>query len=266
MAAMLADAYTGVMNTLLFKLSKLLEDEHTRIKGVVRNQITFLRDELSSMKPVLEMLADVEELDPLKKEWRDNVRELAYDIEDYTDSFVIRVNHDHDQQPTGFKGFFRKLKKLKAQHEIADVMEELKTCAIEASKRNKKYSIIDPTSNSSISGIDPRLLALYEEVDKLVGIDDQKQHIIDWSIRERDDKNLKVLTVLDSVGLGKTTSLAKQVYDKLEGQFQFTAFVSGSQNISVILRSILTQVGIIDNTSDVELLIRRVRYRLKDKR
>nr|CAB3452343.1 unnamed protein product [Digitaria exilis] len=108
---MLADAYTGVINTLLLKLSKLLEDhEYTKIKGAVRNQVTFLRDELSSMKPVLEMLADVEELDPLKKEWRDNVRELAYDIEDYTDTFMVNVNHDHDKLPMGFKGFFRKLK------------------------------------------------------------------------------------------------------------------------------------------------------------
>jgi hypothetical protein len=264
---MLADAYTGVMNTLLFKLSKLLEgDQYTKIKGAVRNHITFLRDELSSMKPVLEMLADVEEPDPVKKGWRDTIRELAYDIEDYTDSFMILVKHDHDQVPTGFKGFFRKLKKLKADHHIADVIKELKTCEIEASNRGKKHNIIDSTSNSGISGIDPRLLALYEEVDKLVGIDDQKKHIIDWSIRVRNDKDLKVLTVVDSVGLGKTTSIVKEVYYKLEDQFRFTAFVSGSQNILTILTSIVTQLGIMDNTSDVELLSRRIRYCLKDKR
>ncbi|KAF0897699.1 hypothetical protein E2562_000415 [Oryza meyeriana var. granulata] len=67
MAAMPVDASTGVMNHLLSKLSKLLE-EYTNIKGLARNKITFLRDELSSMKPVLEMLADVDELDPLKRE------------------------------------------------------------------------------------------------------------------------------------------------------------------------------------------------------
>jgi hypothetical protein len=37
MAAMHVDASTGVMNTLLPKLSKLLE-EYTNIKGAARNQ------------------------------------------------------------------------------------------------------------------------------------------------------------------------------------------------------------------------------------
>lgn len=143
MAAMHVDASTGVMNTLLPKLSKLLE-EYTNIKGAARNQITFLRDELSSMKPVLEMFADVDDgLDPLKREWRDNVRELAFDIEDYTDSFMIRVSHESDELPTGFKGFFRKLKKLKACPEIADAIDELiKKCAMEGSKRHKRYFIV----------------------------------------------------------------------------------------------------------------------------
>ncbi|WVZ63083.1 hypothetical protein U9M48_012748 [Paspalum notatum var. saurae] len=267
--AMLVDAYTGVMNSLLLKLSKLMEDENVKIKGVVRNQVTFLRDEFSSMKPVLEMLADVEELDPLMKEWWDNMRELAYDIEDFTDSFMARVNHGHDELPTGFKGFFRKLKKLKARNEIAAKIEELKTssCAMEASRRHKKYNIVDLTSTSSTCGIDPRLLALNKEMDKLVGLD-QMADIIDWSIKERDDKNLKALAVVGSPGLGDTTTLAKRVYDRLEDKFQSTAFVPASRNLCIetILRCILSQVGIIDNTSDVEVLIVRIRCCLKDKR
>lgn len=88
------DASTGVMNALLCKLSKLLEDEYSRLKGV-RRQISFLRDELSSMNAVLETLADAEQLNPLKREWRDKVRELSYDIEDCIDDFVDRVGDDH---------------------------------------------------------------------------------------------------------------------------------------------------------------------------
>ncbi|KAF0897700.1 hypothetical protein E2562_000416 [Oryza meyeriana var. granulata] len=69
------------------------------------------------------------------------MRELAFDIEDYTDSFMIRVDHESDQLPTGFKGFFRKLKKMKAHPEIADEIDELiKTCAMEASKRHKSVA------------------------------------------------------------------------------------------------------------------------------
>uniref|UniRef100_A0A0D9X4Y3 NB-ARC domain-containing protein n=1 Tax=Leersia perrieri TaxID=77586 RepID=A0A0D9X4Y3_9ORYZ len=268
MEAMPVDASTGVMNTLLSKLSKLLE-EYTNIKGLTRNQITFLRDELSRMKPVLEMLADIDELDPLKKEWRDNVRELAFDIEDYTDSFMVRVNHGSDELPTGFKGFFRKLKKLKACPEISDEIDELiKTCAMESCKRHKRYKSVDVTSNSSTFGVDPRVLMLYDEVDKLVGVDGPKKHIIDWLTKDKDDKNLKVLTFMDLGSLRKKT-LAVEVYCQVEDQFQCKSFFPMSRNLSrkKILRSIYTYLGITDNTPDDEgELIDRIRDYLKHKR
>ncbi|XP_037408982.1 disease resistance protein PIK6-NP-like [Triticum dicoccoides] len=140
------DASTGVMNALLCKLSKLLEDEYSRLKGV-RRQITFLRDELSSMNAVLETLADAEQLDPLKREWRDKVRELSYDIEDCIDDFVDRG----EELRTGLKGFFSKLRKLKARREIAGEIEQLKIRTIEASERRRRYDFLEPAQSSGAS-------------------------------------------------------------------------------------------------------------------
>jgi hypothetical protein len=48
MEAALVSVSTGVMKPLLFKLTKLLEEEWVKFKGV-RKQIRFLRDELSAM-------------------------------------------------------------------------------------------------------------------------------------------------------------------------------------------------------------------------
>jgi len=49
----------GVMKPLLSKLTKLLEEEYVKFKGV-RKQIKFLRDELRAMSATLEDLADAD--------------------------------------------------------------------------------------------------------------------------------------------------------------------------------------------------------------
>lgn len=264
---MLVGVSTGVMNTLLSKLSKILEDKYTKLKGV-RRQIAFFRNELSSMKAALEMLETVEELDPLQKEWRDTVRELAYDIEDCIDPFLVLVDQKQDEQSTFFKGFSYKLKKMKARHEISNEIEELKTRVIEASKRHKRYNFVGLQSSHGTSGIDPRLRALYVEVDELVGIKGPKEHVMEWFAKGRGDVEVKVLSVVGFGGLGKTT-LANQIFRQLKCQFECTGFVSVSRSpdIKSILRQMYTEVGITDDTSEDERqLIDKIKDHLKDKR
>nr|ABA98532.1 NB-ARC domain containing protein [Oryza sativa Japonica Group] len=240
-------ATTGVMKPLLSKLTKLLGEEYAKLKGV-RKQIKFLIDELSTMSAALEMLADSDQqLNPEMRDWRDKLRELAYDLEDCIDDFMSRV--DHDGEKMGFRKFFRKLKKLKARHEIANEIEELKIRAIEASERHKRYNFDQLAHNSSTFGIDPRLSAFYEEVDKLVGIDGPKKRIIELLAMEMKG-SLKVVSIVGCGGL---------------------AFVSVSQrpDIKKILNDIAEGVGISSRTpvgNDEKKLINILREHLKNKR
>lgn len=260
-------ATTGVMKPLLSKLTKLLGEEYAKLKGV-RKQIKFLRDELSTMSAALEMLADSDQqLNPEMRDWRDKLRELAYDLEDCIDDFMSRV--DHDGEKMGFRKFFRKLKKLKARHEIANEIEELKIRAIEASERHKRYNFDQLAHNSSTFGIDPRLSAFYEEVDKLVGIDGPKKRIIELLAMEMKG-SLKVVSIVGCGGLGKTT-LANQVYDTIRSQFSCAAFVSVSQrpDMKKILNDIAEGVEISSRTlagNDEKKLINILREHLKNKR
>ncbi|CAO2189582.1 unnamed protein product [Urochloa humidicola] len=258
---------TGVMKPLLSKLTKLLEEEYVKLKGV-RKQIKFLRDELGAMSATLEMLADAEHLNPEMRLWRDRIRELAYDLEDCIDAFVARVDNGHDGQ-TGFQKYFRKLKRLKARHEIANQIEQLKAAVMEASERHKRYKYVGVPSNSS--GVDPRLSAFYGEIDELVGIDGPMKHIIRWLTTENkaSSAQLKVLSIVGCGGLGKTT-LANQVYKNVKGQYSCGAFVSVSQNpyVKKILRDISKEVGILNNISDYDekQLIDELRKHLREKR
>jgi hypothetical protein len=137
--AALVGVTTGVMKLLLSKVTKLLEQEYVKLKGV-RKQIKFLRDELSAMSPTLDMLADAEELNPQMTTWRDKLRELSYDLEDCIDAFMACADHEPDGR-SGFKRFFHKLKKLKACHEITNQIQEPKASVIEASERHKRYDL-----------------------------------------------------------------------------------------------------------------------------
>ena len=87
MAGIAVSASTGVMNSLLSKLSILLSDQYKQLKGV-RKDIEFLSRELVDMNAALEKLADMEKMDVQTRVWRDKVREMAYDIEDCIDVFM----------------------------------------------------------------------------------------------------------------------------------------------------------------------------------
>ncbi|KAK1653936.1 hypothetical protein QYE76_071741 [Lolium multiflorum] len=97
------------------------------------------------------------------------------------------------------------------------------------------------TSTTNAMSIDPRLPALFEEADRLVGVEASKDEIVKWLTQ--DIKKWKVISVVGSGGLGKTT-LANLVYKEIKSLFDCTAFVSVSRNpdINKILKDILLQV------------------------
>ncbi|KAM0840559.1 hypothetical protein ACQ4PT_059572 [Festuca glaucescens] len=89
--AALVTVATGAINPLTSKLTKLLEEESAKLKGVRRNT-RFIRDELGAMGATLEILADSEDLDPEMKIWKEHIRELSYDMEDCINDFMVRAD------------------------------------------------------------------------------------------------------------------------------------------------------------------------------
>uniref|UniRef100_A0A0E0J4I6 AAA+ ATPase domain-containing protein n=1 Tax=Oryza nivara TaxID=4536 RepID=A0A0E0J4I6_ORYNI len=272
----MVSAATGAMNSLLAKLAALLEEDYQMHKGMKR-EIAFLKDELSSMNALLERLADTEAaLDPQTKEWRSQVREMSYDIEDCIDEYTRQLRHGRPQRPGGngimgfFHGYVQKVKDLVGRHEIAEQIQELKARIVEAGHRRKRYkldSAVNCKSNHVVP-IDRRLPALFAELDALVGIDRPRDEII--KLLDDGEQRMKVVSIVGSGGLGKTT-LANQVYQKIGEQFDCKAFVSLSQHpdMEMIFQTILYQVndevGRI-RSGDKEQVISELRDFLKNKR
>lgn len=274
MASALVSASTGVMESVLCKLTSMLEKGYRRNKRVEKD-ILFLRNELASMNAVMQKHAMSKELDLQVKAWMREVRELAYDIEDVIDAFMAQVE-DKSDQPTGIKGFLvnsiQKLRELVSRSTIAEEIEELKHQVLEVSERRKRYKVDAYASGESAETIDPRLTAIYAEIGGLVGIDAPMKKIIRLLTEDNVDgesgQQVKLVSIVGFGGMGKTT-LANQVYQKIKGQFDCTCFVFVSQrpNMKKVLVDLLSGLGPACNMWDDEMqLINRIRDFLHDKR
>lgn len=235
------------------------------------------------MNALLQKLAAAEKLDVQVQVWRDNIRELSYDIEDCIDMFMLtqkKLNHGDTDTDTGIKAgnsfvkkIIGKVKKLWSGFQMANQIHELKARVVEESERRLRYKYDESISVAGKVEIDPRLPALYVEAEKLVGIDGPMQNLMDWLMKDGStQQQLRMVSIVGFGGLGKTT-LANQVYCKIKSRFDCTAFVPVSRSpiIKKILRDLLTELGSSKSHSssdddDERQLINEVRAYLQDKR
>lgn len=263
----MASSSSGVMNSLLTKLATLIREEcYSKLKGV-RNEVVSLEGELRSMEALLEKLACMDELDVQVKEWRDQVREMSYDIEDCIDDFVHRLGK-YDVRSGLIKKTTELPRKLRARHQIAKKIEEIKNHVKEVNERRMRYKLDEYTSKSSCEPIDPRVVTIYANTADLVGIDIPRDEVVKLLMGD-DEQQLKVASIVGFGGLGKTT-LANEVYRKLDGHFHCRAFVSVSQrpDITRLMSKVLSELTGQYNLhiGDLDNLLKVIREYLQDKR
>ncbi|KAM3355521.1 hypothetical protein ACQJBY_025979 [Aegilops geniculata] len=255
---------------LLPKLGSLLAGEFTLEKRV-RKGIDTLDKELKLMHAALTKVARVptEELDEEVKIWAGMVRDLAYQMEDIVDAFVLRVGNGSANPKNRVKKLLKKtgrlFKKGKYLHRISDALEEVVGQAKELAELRQRYKLEKLDAGAGAS-VDPRTMAMYTDVTELVGIEEPRDELINMLLDGNGwSKNpLKMVSVVGFGGLGKTT-LAKMVYDKIKLQFDCSAFVSVSQNPNMkkILKDILFELD-KDKYSDIYNVEREERHLINE--
>ncbi|KAL7171023.1 hypothetical protein ACSBR2_035812 [Camellia fascicularis] len=244
----------SVVTFLVTKLSSMLDNE-LKLLGGVNREFVFIRDELESIRGFLRVADAMEETDLELQTWVKQVQDVARDIEDVLDEFMLRFARHHQRGICGsiYKIHYQ-IKNMKARHQIPSEIQDIKSRVVEIAERRKTYDhkhctseqgSSSSTTNMAINGgcYDRRGDApLLEEAD-LVGIDKPKQQLLDWVIDG--DSPLKVISVFGMGGLGKTT-LVKKVYEDTEVKrhFQNHAWITVSQpfNIKEILKDLIQQL------------------------
>ncbi|KAJ3708709.1 hypothetical protein LUZ61_012414 [Rhynchospora tenuis] len=181
------------------------------------------------------------------KQWVNEVRDVAYRIEDAIDTFLVDIEDNRVRN----SGVWSKLARLKKPLKVKNLVDEVKSI------RSTLETIFQlriqlGITDASVSGpqLDGELFRPTRPSDvddsEVVGLDRDKDQII----RQLLDTNISrraVLSIVGMGGLGKTT-LAQKVYksDKLEreGRFDCRIWLSISQNFDVqnLLREILFSV------------------------
>jgi disease resistance protein RPM1 len=278
------DLVTGAISNLVPKLGELLKEEYKLQKGV-RKRVECLQIELESMSIVLHKVAQLmpDQLDEQVKAWAHEVRKVSYDMEDILDTFLVCVERREPATMDRFKRLLEKMatlfKQTKARHKIATAIKDIKKQLQEVADRRGRYMVGDIIAKSTVTIVDPRLSALYNDVTKLVGINKASDGLISMLSPQCDDgaymmDKVKKVSILGPGGLGKTT-LAKAVYEKLKIGFGCGAFVPIGRNpdIKKVFKDILIDLDKQHYTTcfnmmilDERQLIDELRGFLKNKR
>ncbi len=201
----------------------------------------YIKDELKTMHAFLRAAEVTKEKDELVKVWAEQVRDLAYDIEDCLEEFTIHVKH---------QSLSRQLMKLRHRHRIAVQIRSLKLRVQEVSNRNMRYNFIKSAPSREMDDFSTNMemtryqAAHYVDEAKLVGFDGPKKEILKM-ISGSEDVEVQTIWIVGAGGLGKTT-LAKKVYESsnITSMFPCRAWITVSQSFDVmdLLKDMIKQL------------------------
>ncbi|KAF5202698.1 Disease resistance protein [Thalictrum thalictroides] len=254
----------SVVGFLLEKLVLVVDQEVELLKGV-RNEINQMKDEFQSIKALLRDADAKVAIDQGVKEWVEQVRDVAYEIEDVLDEFILshhqtggRQTDSHDVQgnfvrsiASVFHSVIHLFTCLKVEHEIGTHIKHIRIRIQEISNRRQRYNLSSTSCIVKLNNIntnlkrDPREDALFLEEFQLVGIDGPREEITGYLLKTDDATTLGVVAIFGEGGLGKTT-LVKKVYDssKVEGHFPHRAWITVSQTFDAknLFKSLVKQL------------------------
>ncbi|KAF3456668.1 hypothetical protein FNV43_RR01322 [Rhamnella rubrinervis] len=261
-------------------------DTRSKLGRGIHSQVGYIKDELQSIRCFLrdaDRKAEPEgdqSRDGVKA-WVAQLREVAFHIEDVVDKYMFHFGYLHDRG-----GFFcsirkitRSIIKLKARHDIASEIQDIKTNVCEIKERSSRYGFDSfhdqQEGNIKPTWYDPRKASVFMKEDQLVGIEANRDELAGWLV-DKSSPQRTVVSVVGMGGLGKTT-LAKQVYDRVVTQFDCHAWITVSESYDKkeLLRTLMENFGINMETyiparnggvNEEIQMITMIREYLKDKR
>ncbi|KAM3279509.1 hypothetical protein ACQJBY_046713 [Aegilops geniculata] len=251
-------ASLGPMGRLLRRLHSLEASQQPLPEGLSASGIRLLREGLEGLCNHLKGLpeADLDNPGFTPKWWTKEVRELAYDAEDFFDEVMQSgagggIGRSAPLSTTTIFGVTSKRKQRLPQ--IAQDFSLLMARVDDARERCKIFQFAPETAiksdhgQASTSRHTPGLsidLPVSTVGRSLVGVEEPMKKLVNLlAFGDDQQKQLKVIPIFGSAGAGKTT-VARTIYHQYGGQFQCRAFVRVSRNPDMrrLLTSILSQI------------------------
>lgn len=192
-------------------------------------------------------------------------------MEDVLDTFLVRVKgldsaEQEESMLKPLKEMINFFKKCKARRKISGDVKDIMSHLQEVTERYRRYKVADIVAMpvATTSTVDPRLAAMYTQLNKLVGLDKSTGELMSkLQLDDLSNTKMKIVSIVGIGGLGKTT-LARVVYDNLRGNFDCSVFVSVGRNpdLQKVLQMLLVAV---DKTApvyvfqDIDQLIKNLR-------
>ncbi|KAI5341966.1 hypothetical protein L3X38_009841 [Prunus dulcis] len=233
------EIFLGAFLQLL--LDRLAPREILNYFGLVKGVDKKLNKWSDNLSTIVAVLNDAEEKQLIEqgvKSWLDDLRDLAYDVEDVLDKFATKILkrqiEGHDQASTSKKvrSSFSKLKlNFDMNSEIKKITERLQ----EISERKDKFGL-KGTGTSSKAWSRPPTSGVLGGL-TIVGRDGDKAKILDMLSRdEHNNVNFHVVAIVGMAGLGKTT-LAQFAFNNnsdVMKEFEPKVWVSVSDDFDVV--------------------------------
>ncbi|KAF3456670.1 hypothetical protein FNV43_RR01324 [Rhamnella rubrinervis] len=220
-------------------LIPMLTQEASLLRGI-HSQVVDIKNELQSIQCFLrdadrkaESESDLTRRDGVKA-WVEQLREVAFQIQDVIDEYMFHLGHLHDHGSFFYsiRKITRSIIKLKARHGIAYEIHDIKTKVRKIKERSSRYgfdSLHDQQEgNIKPTWYDPRKASIFLEEDQVVGIESDREKLVGWLV-DKSSPQRTVVSVVGMGGLGKTT-LAKQVYDRVVTKFDCHAWITVSES------------------------------------
>ncbi|XP_078173109.1 putative disease resistance RPP13-like protein 3 [Carex rostrata] len=263
----------AVVGYVLRKLANIIEEKMEYLGGV-GNKVQWVQRELTRIQCCLRDADAKRKGDARVQNWLNELRDVAYRIEDAIDTLFIEVENHCQKDPS----FLHKLKKLchmplevPILHKLANELGEIENVLKEISKSRVEYGIeLLQEKGKGEAIILPSRRAVHQEVDdesEIVALQADKNNILKL-LRPEETLRRVVITIVGTGGLGKTT-LAHMVYRSAKAEFKYHIMLSVSQQFSItdLLRKMLRQLNYsVPKNQDVGKLSSKLKSFLSTKR
>ncbi|KAJ4757513.1 Nbs-lrr resistance protein [Rhynchospora pubera] len=158
------------------------------------------------------------------KQWVNEVRDVAYSIEDAIDTFLVDIE-DNRARNSGVWSKLVRLKKPLKVKELVDEIKAIRSTLDTISQLRIQLGITDASGTSpQYDGLLFRPTTSFDiEDSEVVGLDHDKREIIN-QLLDTNISSRAVLSIVGMGGLGKTT-LAQKVYRRYIFSLEISAFI-----------------------------------------